>query len=73
MRMKIGNKSGSQFLKQNIIFDLLELLVRKYYRKYNYQTITAEGMASLRKEGMLCNASFEKPVQVLKHEGENST
>jgi len=36
-----------------------------------YQTMTAEGKASLRKFGMLCNDSLEKPVQVALHEGEN--
>ena len=38
-----------------------------------YQTIRAEGIASLRKEGMPCNASLENPVQVFEHEGENLT
>jgi len=36
-----------------------------------YHTMTAEGKTSLRKFGMLCNDSFEKPVQVALHEGEN--
>ncbi|WVZ13464.1 hypothetical protein V8G54_011030 [Vigna mungo] len=34
-------------------------------------TMTAEGKASLRNFGMLCNDSLEKPVQVCLHEGEN--
>ncbi|RZC59618.1 hypothetical protein C5167_006926 [Papaver somniferum] len=33
----------------------------------NYQTIMAEGIASLIKLRMSWNASFEKPVQVLSH------
>ena len=38
-----------------------------------YQTIPAEGMASLRKSGMLCRASFDNPVLVFKQEDENQT
>lgn len=40
-------------------------------RECNYQTMTAEGMASLKNVRMLCNASLEKPFQVFAHEGEN--
>lgn len=36
-----------------------------------YQTIIAEGKATSRKVGILCNASFEKPVQVFVQEGES--
>lgn len=38
-----------------------------------YQTITAEGIASLRKLGILCRASFENPVLVFEQEEENLT
>ena len=42
-------------------------------KKMKYQTIIAEGMASLKKMGMSRRASFEKPDQDLAHEGENTT
>lgn len=42
-------------------------------RSQMYQTITAEGIASLRKVRMFCKASFENPVHVFEHEGENLT
>lgn len=38
-----------------------------------YQIITAEGIASLRKLGILCRVSFDNPVIVLKQEEENLT
>lgn len=38
-----------------------------------YQTMTAEGIASLRKVGMFCKASLENPVQVFAQVEENLT
>lgn len=38
-----------------------------------YQTITADGIASLRKVEIFRKASIENPAQVLVHEGENLT
>jgi hypothetical protein len=35
-----------------------------------YLTIIAEGIASLRKLGIPCKASFDKPVQVFLQEGD---
>ena len=49
------------------------LTLLKLWENENYQTITAEGKASLKKMGMLYRASFEKPDQALEHEGENFT
>jgi hypothetical protein len=43
------------------------------FTKKIYQTITAEGIASLIKLTISWKASFEKPVQVFEHEEENLT
>jgi len=45
-----------------------QILVKK---RISYHTMSVEGKASLRNLGMLCNDSFEKPVQVVLHEGES--